>query len=45
MIFEAFILPYWKNGFCIPKETVKGLFPQNINGQLQDLPLVKGRPV
>ena len=28
--------------FCIPKETVKGLFPQNVNGQLQDLPLIKG---
>lgn len=27
--------------FCIPKETVAGLFPQNINGKLQDLPLIK----
>ena len=27
--------------FCIPKETVKGLFPPTINGQLQDLPLIK----
>ena len=27
--------------FCLPKETVQGLFPPNINGQLQDLPLIK----
>ncbi len=27
--------------FCIPKATVQNLFPQNINGTLQDLPLVK----
>jgi uncharacterized protein (DUF1501 family) len=26
--------------FCIPKTTVKGLFPQNINNTLQDLPLI-----
>lgn len=32
------ILEKW---FCIPKETVKNLFPQNINGVLQDLPLIK----
>jgi uncharacterized protein (DUF1501 family) len=34
----ATILEKW---FCIPKETVKNLFPQNINGTLQDLPLIK----
>ena len=28
--------------FCIPKATVQALFPPNINGQLQDLPLIKG---
>ncbi len=28
--------------FCLPKATVQGLFPPNINGQLQDLPLIKG---
>ena len=28
--------------FCIPKETVQALFPPNLNGQLQDLPLIKG---
>ena len=33
------ILEKW---FCLPKATVQGLFPQNINGQLQDLPLIKG---
>ncbi len=27
--------------FCLPKETVQGLFPPNVNGQLQDLPLIK----
>ncbi len=27
--------------FCLDKATVKGLFPSNINGQLQDLPLIK----
>lgn len=27
--------------FCLPKTTVEGLFPPNINGQLQDLPLIK----
>jgi uncharacterized protein (DUF1501 family) len=32
------ILEKW---FCIPKETVKSLFPQNINGTLQDLPIIK----
>jgi uncharacterized protein (DUF1501 family) len=34
----ATILEKW---FCIPKETVKTLFPQNINSSLQDLPLIK----
>lgn len=33
------ILEKW---FCLPKATVQGLFPPNINGQLQDLPLIKG---
>ena len=28
--------------FCLPKATVQGLFPPNVNGQLQDLPLIKG---
>ncbi len=28
--------------FCLDKATVQGLFPPNINGQLQDLPLIKG---
>lgn len=27
--------------FCLDKATVQGLFPPNINGQLQDLPLIK----
>jgi hypothetical protein len=27
--------------FCIPKETVKTLFPQNVNSTLQDLPLIE----
>jgi len=27
--------------FCLPKTTVQALFPPNINGQLQDLPLIK----
>lgn len=27
--------------FCLPKETVQGLFPPNVNSQLQDLPLIK----
>ncbi|MCY7292802.1 MAG: DUF1501 domain-containing protein [Ferruginibacter sp.] len=27
--------------FCIPKATVKNLFPQNINNTLQELPLIK----
>jgi hypothetical protein len=34
----ATLLEKW---FCIPKTTVQNLFPQNINGTLQDLPLVK----
>ena len=33
------ILEKW---FCLPKATVQALFPPNINGQLQDLPLIKG---
>ena len=33
------ILEKW---FCLPKSTVQGLFPPNINRQLQDLPLIKG---
>ncbi len=28
--------------FCLPTATVQGLFPPNVNGQLQDLPLIKG---
>lgn len=28
--------------FCLSKETVQGLFPPNVNNQLQDLPLIKG---
>ncbi len=32
------ILEKW---FCLPKTTVQALFPPNINGQLQDLPLIK----
>ncbi len=28
--------------FCLPKDTVAALFPPNINGQLQDLPLING---
>ncbi|MBK8609974.1 MAG: DUF1501 domain-containing protein [Chitinophagaceae bacterium] len=28
--------------FCVPKETVAGLFPPGINNQLQDLPLIAG---
>ena len=28
--------------FCLPKDTVAALFPPNVNGQLQDLPLIKG---
>ncbi len=35
----ATLLEKW---FCIPKATVASLFPPNINGQLQDLPLIKG---
>jgi len=27
--------------FCLSKETVSGLFPPNVNNQLQDLPLIK----
>ena len=27
--------------FCLDKATVQGLFPPNVNGQLQDLPLIK----
>lgn len=34
----ATLLEKW---FCIPKNTVQSLFPQNINGTLQDLPLIK----
>ena len=33
------ILEKW---FCLPKTTVQGLFPPNVNGQIQDLPLIKG---
>ncbi len=33
------LLEQW---FCLPKSTVQGLFPPNVNGQLQDLPLIKG---
>jgi uncharacterized protein (DUF1501 family) len=33
----ATLLEKW---FCLPKETVKTLFPQNINSTLQDLPLI-----
>jgi uncharacterized protein (DUF1501 family) len=33
------ILEKW---FCVPKATVQGLFPPNVNGQIQDLPLIKG---
>ncbi len=33
------ILEKW---FCLPKATVQALFPPNVNGQLQDLPLIKG---
>ena len=33
------ILEKW---FCLPKATIQGLFPPNINGQLQDLPLING---
>ena len=28
--------------FCLPKATVQGLFPPNVNGQLQELSLIKG---
>jgi uncharacterized protein (DUF1501 family) len=34
----ATILEKW---FCLPKTTVQNLFPQNINTQLQDLPLIE----
>jgi Protein of unknown function (DUF1501) len=34
----ATLLEKW---FCIPNATVQNLFPQNLNGTLQDLPLVK----
>ena len=34
----ATLLEKW---FCLDKATVQGLFPPNINGQLQDLPLIK----
>ena len=27
--------------FCLPKQTVQGLYPPNVNNQLQDLPLIK----
>jgi uncharacterized protein (DUF1501 family) len=30
-----------ENWFCLPKNVVQGLFPPNINTQLQDLPLIK----
>ena len=32
------ILEKW---FCLPKANVQALFPPNVNGQLQDLPLIK----
>ena len=34
----ATLLEKW---FCLPKTTVQGLFPSGVNGQLQDLPLIK----
>ena len=34
----ATLLEKW---FCLPKTTVQGLFPPGVNGQLQDLPLIK----
>jgi uncharacterized protein (DUF1501 family) len=34
----ATLLEKW---FCLPKATVQGLFPPGVNGQLQDLPLIK----
>ena len=34
----ATLLEKW---FCLDKAAVQGLFPSNINGQLQDLPLIK----
>lgn len=34
----ATLLEKW---FCLPKTTVQGLFPPNVNGQLQDLALIK----
>ena len=39
--FRSIYSTLLQNWFCLPKTTVEGLFPPNINGQLQDLPLIK----
>lgn len=40
--FRSVYATLLENWFCIPKETVDGLFPPNINTQLQNLPIIKG---
>jgi uncharacterized protein (DUF1501 family) len=39
--FRSIYTTLLQNWFCLDKTTVQALFPPNINGQLQDLPLIK----
>jgi uncharacterized protein (DUF1501 family) len=40
--FRSVYTTLLQNWFCLPKATVEGLFPANVNAQLQNLPLIKG---
>ena len=40
--FRSIYSTLLENWFCLPKNVVAGLFPSNINSQLQSLPLIKG---
>ena len=40
--FRSIYATILENWFCLPKATVQSLFPPNLNGQLQDLPIIKG---
>jgi uncharacterized protein (DUF1501 family) len=39
--FRSVYATILENWFCLPKNVVQGLFPPNINTQLQNLPLIK----
>jgi uncharacterized protein (DUF1501 family) len=39
--FRSIYATLLENWFCLPKSTVDGLFPPNVNSTLQNLPLIK----